>query len=203
MARKNPRIDAYIQKAAPFARPILKHLRKVIHAACPDLEETIKWNCPTFEHKGIMCGMAAFKNHCVLGFWKSELIFSGDERKKREAMGHFGRITSLADLPDDKTLIAYVRKAAKLNESGVKAPARSKPKKKLPLKIPDYFGAALKKNAKARTTFENLSPSHQREYVEWLTDAKRDETRAKRLKMSILWLSQGKPQNWKYLPEWR
>ena len=150
-----------------------------------------------------MCGMAAFKNHCVLGFWKSELIFSGDERKKREAMGHFGRITSLADLPDDKTLIAYVRKAAELNESGVKAPARSKPKKKSPLKIPDYFGTALKKNAKARTTFENLSPSHQREYVEWLTDAKRDETRAKRLKMSILWLSQGKPQNWRYLPEWR
>jgi uncharacterized protein YdeI (YjbR/CyaY-like superfamily) len=147
--------------------------------------------------------MAAFKNHCVLGFWKAELIFSGDEKKKREAMGHFGRITSLADLPDDKTLIAYVRKAAKLNEAGAKSPARSKPRKKSPLKIPEYFSSALKKNAKARTTFENLSPSHQREYVEWLIDAKREETRARRLKMSILCLSQGKPQNWKYMPEWR
>lgn len=203
MARKDPRVDDYIQNAAPFARPILKHLRKVVHAACPNLEETIKWNSPTFEHKGIMCGMAAFKNHCVLGFWKAELIFSGDDQKKREAMGHFGRMTSLADLPHDKTLTAYVQKAAKLNEAGVKTPVRSKPKKKSPLKIPDYFTAALKKNLKANKTFVNLSPSHRREYVEWLTDAKRDETRAKRLKTSILWLSQGKPQNWKYMPEWR
>src|SRR5438105_4206705 len=122
----NPRVDAYIDKAAPFAQPILKHLRKIVHASCPQVEETIKWNCPTFEHKGIMCGMAAFKNHCVLGFWKAELIFSADEDKKPEAMGHFGRITSLDDLPDDKTLIAYVRKAAELNNAGVKTPTRSK-----------------------------------------------------------------------------
>ena len=202
MARKNPRVDAYIAKAAPFARPILKHLRKLVHAACPQVEETIKWNCPTFEHKGIMCGMAAFKNHCVLGFWKSELIFTGDERKKFEAMGQFGRITSMDELPNDRTLIAYVRKAAKLNAAGVKPARRTKAKKPL-LEVPDSFRAALNKNDKAKQTFEKLSPSHRREYIEWITDAKRDETRARRLKTSILWLSQGKPHNWRYMPEWR
>jgi uncharacterized protein YdeI (YjbR/CyaY-like superfamily) len=118
-------------------------------------------------------------------------------------MGQFGRITSLADLPDEKTLISYVRKAAELNEAGVKSPTRLKPKTKEPVKVPDYFSSALKKNAKARKTFENFSPSNQRDYVEWVTDAKREETRQQRLTTSIAWLAEGKPRNWKYLPERR
>lgn len=203
MARKDPRVDEYIKKAAPFARPILRHLRKIVHAGCPEVKETIKWQCPSFDYKGIMCGMAAFKQHCAFGFWKAELMFDGDRPADREAMGNFGRIASLAHLPRNKTLIGYVRKAAKLNGAGVKAPRRSKPKKKPPPKIPSYFRAALRKNAKAGKTFENLSPSQQRDYVEWLTEAKRNETREQRLKMSMLWLSQGKPRNWKYMPEWR
>ena len=200
MAKKDPLVDAYIGKSAPFAQSILKHLRRVIHAGCPEVEETIKWQFPHFDHKGMMCSMAAFKQHCAFGFWKGELIFKGDKRAKLEAMRHFGRIASLADLPPEEILIGYVRKAAQLNEAGVKSPARSRPKKKSPLKIPEYFSAALKKNPKARATFEDFTPSNQREYVEWLGDAKRDETRDQRLKTSILWLAEGKPRNWKYMP---
>ncbi len=203
MAKKDPCVDAYIEKSAEFARPILKHLRKVVHAGCPGVEETIKWHFPHFDYKGIMCGTAAFKHHCAFDFWKAELIFGSDKRTKREAMGHFGRITSLADLPSEKILIGYVRKAAELNERGVKYPGRSKPKKKSPLRIPDYFTVALKKNAKAKQTFENFTPSNQREYVEWVSEAKRDETRNQRLKTSIQWLAEGKPRNWKYMPEWK
>lgn len=202
MPRKDPRVDRYVKKASPFARPILKHLRKIVHIGCPDVEETIKWQCPSFEYKGLMCGMAAFNQHCAFGFWKAELLFDGDRPADREAMGNFGKITSLRDLPRDATLISYVKRAAKLNESGIKSP-RVKPKKKPPPKVPSYFRAALKKNAKAGSTFENLSPSQQRDYVEWLTEAKRAETCDQRLKMSMLWLSQGKPRNWKYMPEWR
>jgi uncharacterized protein YdeI (YjbR/CyaY-like superfamily) len=202
MGKKDPRVDAYIDNAAPFARPILKHLRRLVHAGCRDAQETIKWGFPHFEHNGVMCGMAAFKNHCAFGFWKAELIFDGDEIARRDAMGQFGRIAGLSDLPDETTLVSYVRKAASLNEAGVKASSVSRAKKK-PLKVPAYFSVALKKNAKARKTFENFSPSNQREYVEWVSEAKRDETRQQRLKMSILWLAQGKPRNWKYMPEYR
>jgi uncharacterized protein YdeI (YjbR/CyaY-like superfamily) len=189
MGKKDPRVDVYIDKSAGFAKPILKHLRKIVHAACPDVEETIKWQFPHFDYKGIVCGMAAFKEHCAFGFWKGSLIF-GNKKPEEEAMGQFGRITSLADLPNEKTLISYVRKAAQLNEAGVKSPMRSKSKKKEPVKVPDYFSSALKKNAKARKTFESFSPSNQREYTEWVTDAKRDETRQQRLATS----SDGSPK---------
>ena len=203
MAKKDPRVDAYIDKSAPFARPILKYLRKIVHGGCPEVEETIKWQFPHFDYKGMMCGMAAFKNHCAFGFWKAELIFGGDKKTERDAMGHFGRITKISDLPDEKTLVGYVRRAAELNEAGVKSPSRSKPKKKGPLQVPDYFRAVLEKNAKVRKTFENFTPSNQREYVEWVSEAKRDGTRQQRLKMSIQWLAEGKPRNWKYMPKWR
>jgi uncharacterized protein YdeI (YjbR/CyaY-like superfamily) len=196
--KKDPRIDAYIDKAAPFARPILKYLRKVVHAGCPEVEETLKWSMPHFDYKGVMCGMAAFKEHCAFGFWKGTLILENNKAEE-EAMGHFGRITSLDDLPGEKTLVGYVRKAAKLNEKGIKAPGRTQPKKKPPLQVPDYLTAALKRNSKARKTFENFSPTNQREYVEWLTEAKREETRQQRLKTAIDWMSQGKVRNWKYL----
>lgn len=197
MARKDPRIDAYIAKAAPFAQPILKHLRKVVHTAAPDVVETVKWSMPHFEHKGIVCGMAAFKAHCWFRFWKNDLIFGA--RPAEDSGGPFGRITQLSDLPSDAVLIGHVRKAVELNETGAKSPERAKPKQtRPPVAVPDYFTAALKKNAAARKTFEKLSPSGQREYVEWLTEAKRDTTRDQRLATSIGWLAEGKPRMWKY-----
>jgi uncharacterized protein YdeI (YjbR/CyaY-like superfamily) len=202
MAKKDPRIDAYISKAAPFAQPILKHLRKIVHAGCPKVEETMKWSFPHFDYKGIMCGMAAFKQHCVFGFWKHELIFQGRRGQNGITSGTFrARITTLADLPSEKALLGYVCKAAALNDAGVKPPSRAKPKKKEPLKIPNDFAAALKKNAKARKTFEDFSPSNKRDYVDWVSEAKRDETRQQRLIASIKWLAEGKPRNWKYLPK--
>ncbi|HEX8076980.1 MAG TPA: YdeI/OmpD-associated family protein [Chthoniobacterales bacterium] len=199
MATKDPRIDAYIAKSADFAKPILKHLRKVVHAGCPEVQETLKWSMPHFDHKGVMCGMAAFKEHCAFGFWKADLILDRGQRTEKSGMGSFGCIKSLADLPNEKTLIGYVKKAAALNEAGIKAPGRAKPKKREPLPMPDDLTAALKKNAKARKTFEAFSPSHQREYIEWITEAKREETRKHRLATSVEWLSEGKARNWKYM----
>ena len=195
LGKTDPRVDGYIVRAAPFARPILKHLRKIVHAGCPDVEETIKWNSPFFERKGIVCFMAAFKEHCAFGFWKGSLIFGS---KHKGAMRHFGRITSIDDLPSEKELVGYVRKAAQLNEAGAK---RSRPqlRTKQKLSVPADLNAALKKNAKARKTFENFSYSQRKEYVQWITDAKREETRKRRLQTAIQWLAQGKPQNWKYL----
>ena len=199
MGTKDPRVDAYIAKSADFAKPILKYLRNVVHAGCADVEETIKWGFPHFDYKGVMCGMAGFKDHCSFGFWKAALIF-GTNETVREGMGHLGKITSLSDLPDEKTLIGYVRKAAELNEKGIKAPDRSAPKKRKTLAMPDYFAAALAKSSKAKKTFDDFSPSHRREYIEWITEAKREETRQQRLATSIRWLAEGKPRNWKYMP---
>jgi len=185
MATKDSRVDAYIKRAAPFARPILKHLRKVAHIGCPDVEETIKWQSPFFEHKGIICFMAAFKEHCVFGFWKGSLIFG---EKHKGAMGHFGRITSMHDLPDEKKLTGYVRKAAELNEAGVKK-SRPRSRAKQKINVPSDLRAALQRNAKARKTFEDFSYSHKKEYVDWITDAKRDETRTRRLQTAVQWLT--------------
>jgi uncharacterized protein YdeI (YjbR/CyaY-like superfamily) len=198
MATKDPRIDAYIAESAEFAKPILKHLRKVVHAGCPDVVETLKWSMPHFDHKGVMCGMAAFKQHCAFGFWKADLILG--QTTERSGMGSFGTIRSLSDLPSEKTLVGYVKKAAALNEAGVKAPGRTQPKKRKPLPMPADFTATLKKNAKARKTFDDFSPSHRREYIEWITEAKREETRKERLAKSITWLAEGKARNWKYMP---
>ena len=196
MPKKDPRVDAYIRKSAHFAQPILKHLRSVIHAACPEVEETVKWNMPSFMYKGILCGMAAFKGHCTFGFWKHALVV-GERDQQNEAMGQFGRITSIADLPSDKILIGYIKKAMQLNDAGIRLPRTVKPKKELV--VPGDLTAALKKNGKAKAAFENFTPSHKREYVEWITEAKRDETRQQRLRTTIEWLAKGKPRNWKYM----
>jgi uncharacterized protein YdeI (YjbR/CyaY-like superfamily) len=198
MGKKDPRVDAYIEKSAPFAKPILRHLRRIMHEGCPEVEETIKWRFPHFDYKGMLCGMASFKSHCAFGFWKASLIF-GNSQKEDEAMGHFGRITSIADLPAEEMLLSYVRKAAALNEAGMKIPSRPKPKKKQALLIPKDLKAALRKNVRARRTFEGFSPSNKKEYVEWITEAKRDETRKERLKTAMAWMNQGKVRNWKYL----
>ncbi|HEY6069875.1 MAG TPA: YdeI/OmpD-associated family protein, partial [Chthoniobacterales bacterium] len=184
----------YIKKAQPFARPILTRLRKLVHKGCPAVEETIKWRMPFFEYKGPLCMMAAFKGHAIFGFWKGKLLFG---KEHEGAMGHFGRLTSVKDLPSDKKLVAYIRKAVELNERGLKRkrPGRGTQK----VTVPADLTAALSKNAKARKTFENFSYSHKKEYVDWITDAKREETRKERLKKTIQWLAQGKPQNWKYM----
>ena len=195
MGGKDPRVDAYINRARPFARPILKHLRKIVHTGCPNVEETIKWQMPFFERNGIICFMAAFKEHCAFGFWKGSLIFGG---KHKGAMGHFGRISSISDLPNAKTLAGYVRKAAELNETGVKK-SRPQSRAKQKINVPADLKSALQKNAKARKTFDNFSYSNKKEYVKWITGAKREETRKRRLQKAIQWLAQGKPQNWKYL----
>jgi uncharacterized protein YdeI (YjbR/CyaY-like superfamily) len=200
MAAKDPRVDVYIAKSADFAKPILQHIRKIVHAGCSEVEETIKWQFPHFDYKGVMCGMAAFKQHCAFGFWKEALILDRSKVPEKRAMGSFGCITSLADLPNEKTLIGYVKKAAGLNDAGIKAPGRTKPKKREPLEVPDYFTAALRKNARARKTFENFAPSKRREYLEWVNEAKREETRHERLATSIEWLAEGKPRHWKYMP---
>lgn len=195
MGKRDARIDAYIAKSADFAKPILKHLRGLVHEGCPGVEETIKWSMPHFDCAGgPLAGMAAFQAHCAFGFWKGSLIVPGG----KEAMGQFGRITSLADLPKDRVLLGYVRKAARLNEEGVKVPRPVKHPKK-PIPMPADLAAALKKNAKARATFEGFSPSHKRDYLEWITEAKAEATRKKRLSTAIEWMSEGKPRNWKYM----
>jgi hypothetical protein len=201
MATKDPRIDAYIAESADFAKPILKHLRKLVHAACPDVEETWKWSFPHFLHKGMLCSMASFKNHCSFGFWKGALILAKDKGAKSledEAMGHFGRITDLADLPPDKVLTGYIKEAVRLNEEGIKLPPGPRSKKKKELVIPEYFMDTLKKNKRALTAFENFSYSHKKEYLEWITEAKREETRERRLATMMEWLTEGKSRHWKH-----
>jgi uncharacterized protein YdeI (YjbR/CyaY-like superfamily) len=198
MPTKDPRIDAYIAKSADFARPILAHLRKLVHAACPEVEETIKWSFPHFSYKGMLCGMAAFKQHCVFGFAKHSLVVHEQTPGEESAVDRFGRITKLTDLPPQKTLLRYVKKAVQLNDAGIKLPRPKKPKKK-PLSVPNDMLAALKKNKAALAAFENFSPSNRREYIEWITEAKRPETRQRRLATALQWLAQGKPRNWKYM----
>jgi len=193
----DPRVDAYIAKSAEFAQPILLHLRAVIHAACPDVEETIKWGFPHFDYHGMMCSMASFKAHCAFGFWKGELLLAGEDDRGKEAMGQFGRITSVKDLPPKKTLTAYVKKAMQLNEQGVKV-ARPKAAPR-PLQVPDYFIAALEASPAAYEVFNGFSTSARREYCDWLTEAKTEATRNKRLAQAIEWIAEGKQRNWKYM----
>ena len=200
MGKRDDRIDAYIARSAEFARPILTHLREVVHEACPDVEETMKWSFPHFLYKGMMCSMASFKEHCAFGFWKSSLIVEKGGAVEK-AMGQFGRISKLSDLPSKKVLSGYIKQAMKLNEDGVKSPTRMKPKEKTPreLVIPDDLANALRANRAASATFEKFSPSHRREYVEWITEAKTQATRTRRLEQAVQWIAEGKPRNWKYM----
>ena len=195
MANKDPRIDAYIAKAQPFAQPILKRIRKAVHAGCPEVVETIKWSVPAFEYKGPLAGMAAFKAHCLLGFWKWPIMKTVPKGQKT---GEFGRIESVEDLPSDAALIRMVKEAVALNDAGVKVPRANKGPKK-PLTAPSYMLAAIKKNKKAHETYQAFSPSCQREYIEWITDAKTDATRDKRLATAVEWMAEGKIRNWKYV----
>lgn len=194
---RDPRIDAYIERAAPFARPILAHARALVHQACPQIEETIKWGMPTFVHAGgILCGMAAFKQHASFGFWKHALVVG--EGEPRDGMGSYGKMLSLDDFPAKKIVLAHIRKAMKLNEDGVKMPAARKAASKLPPEMPEDLVAALNKDKAAKATFDAFPPSCRREYIEWIVEAKREETRAKRLAQTVEWLAEGKRRNWKY-----
>jgi len=198
MALEDPRIDAYIAKAAPFAQPILKHLRKIVHTGCPDVEETTKWSMPHFDYKGMLCHMAAFKQHCAFGFWDDSVISEKHKAAGTDAMGNFGRITALSDLPPDKLLLGYVRAAARLNDSGAKR-VREKPAARKPeLAVPDDLASALKMNRKAKAAFDSFSPSHRRDYIEWITEAKREATRGSRLATALEWMGDGKSRNWKH-----
>ena len=200
MGKRDKRVDAYMVKAEDFAIPILSHLRECVHHACPSVEETIKWGCPHFDYKGILCSMASFKKHCDFGFWKASLMQDQslmENSKSETSMGHLGKITSLKDLPSDKKLMGYIKEAIKLNEDGTKVVKPRQFKKQIA--TPDYFSKALSKNKKAKVIFENFSPFQQREYVAWLTEAKTDVTRMKRLATTIDWLEEGKVRNWKYV----
>ena len=198
MASKDLRVDVYIAKSAAFATPILSHLRKLVHANCPDATETIKWGMPFFEYKSrIFSNMAAFKAHCAFGFWNGALLMI--DSKLDKAMGQFGRITSLADLPGEKEIARIIKAAMKLHDEGAKSPSRAKPAEKKELVVPDYFLAAVKKNKKALATFEAFTPAKQKEYVEWITEAKTEATRDKRLTQAVEWMAEGKVRNWKYL----
>lgn len=198
MGSRDKRIDAYIAKSAEFARPMLKSLRETVHQACPQVEETVKWGSPSFVYAGgILCGMAAFKQHASFGFWKHALVMG--EGVERDGMGSYGKMTGIADLPPKTRLLADIKKAMKLNEQGVKTSgARKSTTPKPPPKTPADLAAALNKNARARATFEAFSPSNKREYVEWLEEAKREETRARRLAQAVEWMAEGKSRNWKY-----
>lgn len=199
MGKKDKRVDAYIEKALPFAREVMNKFRTLVHKAVPEVEETIKWNFPNYEYKGPLCHMAAFKNHCAVGFYKAELmkdpeqIFYDGEGK---GMSSLGKILSIDDLPEDKVLLAYIREAAQLNEKGIK---KTRPKTEKPLpEMPVELKASLKDNPKAENTYNNFSPSAKREYLEWITEAKTEATRLKRISQAVEWMAEGKKRNWKY-----
>jgi uncharacterized protein YdeI (YjbR/CyaY-like superfamily) len=198
MGKRDSRVDEYIEASEEFARPILRHLRDVVHAASPAIEETMKWGFPHFMYQGMLCSMASFKRHCAFGFWKERLVLAGETERKAEAMGQFGRITSLRDLPPDDVLRGYLERALELNEKGVKSPRREAGVEMTEADLPDAFRAALEQHPGAAATFERFSPSARREYVEWIAEARREDTRARRIATAVEWLAEGKPRNWKY-----
>lgn len=203
MGTRDPRVDTYIEASAPFARPILTHIRDVVHEACPEVEETMKWRLPYFMYRGMLCSMASFKKHCAFGFWKGALVLGDGAASTTNAMGQFGRIESLDNLPSKAILTGYIKKAMRLNEQGVsKARSNStgsRTAKAKPVALPNDLRSALRHNVAARTAFASFTPSQQRDYIEWLTEAKREETRKRRLETAIEWISEGKTRNWKYV----
>lgn len=203
MPTLDPRIDAYIEKSADFAKPILQRLRALVHKGCPEVTETIKWGMPAFEYRGPFASMASFQKHCTFGFWKAAILFedpsAADARLTWGAPGRdpvAAKIQSADDLPSDAKILALIRRAKKLNDDGVTLSKEQATKKTPP--IPKDFADALKKSKPAAVHFEKFPPSGKREYIEWILEAKRDETRQKRLIQAIEWIAEGKPRNWKY-----
>jgi uncharacterized protein YdeI (YjbR/CyaY-like superfamily) len=193
---RDPRIDAYIAKAQPFSQPILEHVRTRVHAVLPDVEETLKWSMPAYTLGGkIVLITAAFKAHLALNFWRGQEL-RGDGANA-DAMGQFGKIKSLADLPPDKELDRLIREAADLAKSAP-APRKTKHAPKPAPGLHPEFAAALAKAPQARAVLDSFPPSAQRDYVEWIADAKQDATRQKRIATAIEWLGEGKRRHWKY-----
>jgi len=201
MEKYDARIDAYIAKSADFAKPILIHIRQVVHQASPLIGETVKWGMRFFDFKGPVCMMAAFKQHCGFGFWKAsrlndpEGLLQGSDEEA--AAGSFGRIASLNDLPSDDALIGFVQQMIAINESGIKEVKKpSTPKAELPM--PADFDKLLKENLVTMGNYEKFSPSSKREYLEWFAEAKSDATREKRMQQALEWIGEGKTRHWKY-----
>ena len=194
------RVDAYIAQAPDYAKPILSKLRELFHKGCPEIEEKIKWGVPHFDYKGMLGGIAAFKNHVSFGFWKSELMKDTHKLFDRgpKASMCVVKIGSMDDMPAEQVLLSYVKQAVALNDAGTKkAPAKKTPTKEMA--VPADLQSLLAKNKKAGAVFEKFPPSHKREYIEWIVEAKRDETRQKRLATAIEWMAEGKSRNWKYM----
>lgn len=204
MGKMNDRVDAYIAKSQPFAQPILEHVRALVHRACPEVEETIKWGMPSFEYKGPYFGFAAFKNHCSFGFWKGNLLNDPDgllENTKGErgnGMGNLGKITNFKELPKDKIILDFLKQAKKLNDDGVKLPPRKSTKTAKSVAPAKSLLIALKKNKTAMKVFEGFSPSKKNEYFEWINEAKTEPTRDRRVAQAMEWIAEGKSRNWKY-----
>jgi hypothetical protein len=204
----NPKVDGYIAEVQPFAQPIMARLRELVHEGCPGVEESIKWGMPFFEYRGaILCNMAAFKQHCRFGFWGKEIgaVLSAAKVSVKNSADSLGKITSVDNLPADKQMIDWVRQAAALIDSGNhtspiaarRQAAKSRPKKPA-VKMSAEFAAAMKKSKKTAAAFAKFSPSAKREYLEWIAEAKRPETRTQRIATAIQWIAEGKQRNWKY-----
>jgi uncharacterized protein YdeI (YjbR/CyaY-like superfamily) len=199
---KNLETDKYIEQSAAFAQPVLTHLRDLIHRACPEVEEKLKWGFPHFDYKGVYVSMAAFKEHCAFSFWKAKLMADpynllGDKEEK--AMGHFGRIRSLKDLPADEVLLDYLLEAKNLNDQGVKVtPKKPSEQEKKELVVPGDLQLALNKNMAAQVFFDKFPYSHRKEYIMWIMEAKTEATRLKRIDTAVEWIAEGKSRNWKY-----
>ena len=201
MEQYDSRVDAYIEKSAPFAQPILKHLRQLVHSVSPLLTETIKWGFPFFDYKGPVCQMAAFKGHIGFGFWKEKQLNDPDKLIRQEdgAAGSFGKITNLNELPADEILVNFIKQAMALNEAENKKPVEKKaPAPKAAIEMPADFANLLAANPKAQEVYDKFSPSHKREYLEWIVEAKTDATRQKRMQTAIEQIAEKKSRHWKY-----
>lgn len=200
MEQYDSRVDAYIANSAAFAKPILTHLRELIHRASPELKETVKWNCPFFDFEGPVCQIAGFKEHCAFGFWKAKLMEDpyGILNQQPDTAGSVGRIISLADLPADDVLIQYIQHAVSLNLQGIKAPrTKALPNKSEP-EIPAYFVEILAQNQVVKEQFEKFSPAQKRDYTAWFEEAKTEATRTTRITTAVEWIAEGKTRLWKY-----
>lgn len=205
MTNTLPEVDTYIEASAEFAQPILRKLRELFHRACPEIEESIKWSSPFFEYQGLVGNMTAFKQHVSYGFWKAGLMSDPEgilERAGNTQMAVL-KASSVDDLPADAILIQYIEEAVDLNARGVKVPRDRPATEAKALEVPDDLSAALAMNEQALATFDGFSYSNQKDYVEWITEAKREATREKRLAIAIEWLAAGKPRNWKYMKKYR
>lgn len=200
MEKYNPLVDEYIEKSPDFSKPILNYIREIVHEFCTDAEEAIKWKFPTFMYKGkILCSMVSFKAYCSMGFWlhgEMQTIKNLETDVEKTNMFSLGKITKLEDLPSKPQLKKIILEAMELTDMGVKL------KKAAPTKtetaVPDEFQNVLDQNKKVLEIFQKASPSFRKEYINWITEAKTETTRNKRMEQAIEWISEGKGRNWKY-----